>query len=478
MKESTHIVSWRVLIHVILVRPFLRLFFGVNVAGAENLADLDQFILIANHNSHLDVLVLFCILPVKHIATTHPVAAEEYFSRWEILFRAVDYLLQPIWVVRGAKVKDPLEGMKERLDAGRSIIIFPEGTRGTPGQIEKFKTGVGRLAAEYGHIPVVPVFLSGPERAFPKKSSVPLPLWNDITVGPPQVLAGDCRDITVALENALRELSESAAANRHRRRKRPEPAFTVAILGIDGSGKSTLSREVAKQLSDTFRVCLVTDTLELYEHATRRDVQPLLTERVREAVGAYAKTAKSLKHYKAPKMAELFLRDRIMGEAERWYSPGLVVLDGCPLMNLAAWSRLYLGDRLDVEACAAALRVLSCSGDEVPRNDPVFAKVPELATLKRLHLPSMKLPDAVIMLDVDPAVSVSRIESRGEKRQVHETEEKLANLREGYLLVCDAVKTSFGIPTLILDGHSSMKSLAALALEFIEENRGEESADG
>ncbi|MBW2588798.1 MAG: 1-acyl-sn-glycerol-3-phosphate acyltransferase, partial [Deltaproteobacteria bacterium] len=45
----------RVLVHLLLIRPFLRLFFGVNVEGRENLAGTRQFILVANHNSHLDV---------------------------------------------------------------------------------------------------------------------------------------------------------------------------------------------------------------------------------------------------------------------------------------------------------------------------------------------------------------------------------------------------------------------------------------
>jgi 1-acyl-sn-glycerol-3-phosphate acyltransferase len=472
MSAFTDIFSLRVLIHLALIRPFLRLFFGVNAVGAEHLADLDQCIIIANHNSHLDVLLLFSILPAKHIVRTHPVAAKEYFSQWRVLFLVVNYLFQPIWVVRDEKAADPLRGIKDRLSLGHNVIIFPEGTRGSPGEIARFKSGVGLLAVEYPDVPIVPAFLFGPEKALPRTSAVPLPLWNEVTIGPPQLFTGKRRDITVTLENLVRDLSECAVAKRHRRRRKPKPSTTVAVLGIDGSGKSTLSRAVTKRLADASSVCLVTDGLEFYECANREEVQPLLSEKVREAIGKYAKTAKSLKHYKVPKLTELLLRDHIMGEAERWYSPDFIVLDGCPLLNLAAWANLYKQEHFDADACGRALRILSGRGDAGAHNDPVFTTFPELAALRRLRLASMKLPDAVIMLDVEPAVSAVRIKRRGEKRQVHETEGKLVELRAGYRLVCDVVQTEFDIPTRILNGDAAIDVLVAAVLAFIEENRG------
>jgi len=469
MKKFTKFFSLRLLIHLFLLRPFLKLFFGVNVAGKKNLAALDRYIIIANHNSHLDILLLFYILPIRHIMMTHPVAAEEYFSKSKVLFKLIEYLFRPIWIVREEKVEDPLKGMKERLSSGHNIIVFPEGTRGIPGQIGKFKTGVGRLAEQYRDVPIIPVFLSGPEKAFPKKSAFPLPIWNNVTVGPPQIFRGGCLDITAYLEKMIRELSVSETANRHRRRRRSKPAFSLAVLGIDGSGKSTLSRLVSRKLSDTFRVCLVSDDLEFYENESQKELQPLLTEKVREAVGRYAKAAKSLKNYKIPKMAELLLRDHIMGEVQRWYSPDIIVLDGCPLINLTAWAKLYKGEYFDTDVCSVALKILTGKGKSFRKDDPIFAKFPELAALKRFKLTNMKLPDAVIMLDVSPAVSIMRIQSRGERRQVHETKEKLAKLREGYLMVCNFIKKEFNIPARILDGESELDKVTASALEFVEE---------
>jgi 1-acyl-sn-glycerol-3-phosphate acyltransferase len=449
----------------------VRLFFGVNAAGDEHLADKEQFIIIANHNSHLDVLLLFSILPAKHISRTHPVAAKEYFSQWRVLFWLVEHLFRPIWIVRGEKTKDPLDGIKRTLDSGQNVIIFPEGTRGLPGELASFKSGVGTLAAAYPNIPIIPVFLLGPERALPKESAVPVPLWNEVTVGLPHRFTGNRRNITRSLEQLVRELSESAVANRHRRRKRPQHPVVVAVLGIDGSGKSTLSRTLARRLADTCLVSLVTDGLECYENGQQKDVQPLLSENLREAIGKYAKTAKSLKHYKVPKLAELLLRNYIMTEVARWYSPDFIVLDGCPLMNLIAWANLYKENCLDADACGTAIEILSGDSVTISRNDPVFRKFPELLALSRLHLTSMSRPDVVIMLDIEPAVSLARIASRGEQQQVHETEEKLTKLRTGYGLVCDVVHSRFDIPTQILDARASIDDVASTALAFVRVNQ-------
>jgi 1-acyl-sn-glycerol-3-phosphate acyltransferase len=216
MKIFTSLKSWmRVALHVGVVRPFVRLVFGVNATGTEQLKPLDQYIIIANHNSHLDVTLLFSMLPLRHITRVHPVGAYEYFSKWRVLFFVVDYLFRPIWIERGKRNGDPLKEMKEWLARGESVIIFPEGTRGRAGKLAPFKNGIGRLSVEFPDVPIVPVFLLGPERAFPRSSPVPLPLWNEITVGTPRKCTGTHREITQSLQQDIETLAESVQASRH-----------------------------------------------------------------------------------------------------------------------------------------------------------------------------------------------------------------------------------------------------------------------
>jgi 1-acyl-sn-glycerol-3-phosphate acyltransferase len=463
------------LAHLLVIRPILKLFFGVRVEGKENLRGLDQFILVANHNSHLDTSFLFHILPVRLIPRTHPVGALDYFGKTRILFRMAQFLFRPVWIVRGARDVDALEGMRDRLRAGHSIIIFPEGTRGVPGEMARFRSGVGRLAVEFGEVPIVPVFLSGMERALPKSSSIPLPTWTRIRVGLPQVFEGSSHDITATLEEMVRELAEAEGGPRHRRTPRSREIPTVAILGIDGSGKSTLSRNLAQRLSLTNRVCLLTDDVVFFEGGERQEVQPLVTEKVREAIGRRAKTAKSLKSYKIPKLAELLLRDHVLGAVKRWYTPDVIVSDGCPLLNITAWVRLYKSEEPDDAILASAMKILS-GDEEVEKDHPTFRAFPELGAMKRLRLPELRCPEAALFLDVDPALSVQRIESRGEARQVHETAEKLERLRQGYLAVCRILEEHMGIPAHILDGHQKIEDVTEAALQCVNEmgfTRGE-----
>ena len=420
MDRAWRLPSIPALVHLLFIRPVLKLLFGVHVEGREHLADLDRFIVVANHNSHLDTLLLFQVLPLRHLRRTHPVAAFEYFSRSRFGRWLAEFLVQPVWIVRGGGDEDPLAGMRARLSRGRSIIIFPEGTRGRAGEMARFKTGVGRLAAEFPDVPVVPVFLTGPEKALPKTRSLLIPIWNQVSVGPPCFFHGSAGEFTAELEGAVRELAAGVVPS-HRRRKRTRRPPTLAVLGIDGSGKSTLSRALARRLSADGRACLVSDGVELFEGGAAVQAPPLLTEKVRTTLGRRTKVAGSLKSYKIPKLAELLLRDHVVDGLRDWYAPDVIVLDGSPLLNITAWTGLYRREALSQAMCLSVLRVLSGQGMSLPADDPVYRTFPELGTVERLRLAHLGVPDAVLFLDVDPGVSMERIRSRGEERQAHET---------------------------------------------------------
>ncbi len=458
----------RTAVHLGILRPLLKLLFGMGVEGRENLEGLDQFILVANHNSHLDTAFLFHILPRRHISTTHPVAALDYFGKTRLLYALAQFLFQPVWVQRGRAKGDPLGGMRERIRQGHSVIIFPEGTRGEPGVLGPFRTGVGRLAMEFEGVPVVPVYLAGAERALPKSTALPLPIWARVVVGPPQRSRENHREVTKALAETVEEMAKADVAGRHRRSYRPSRIPTLAVLGIDGSGKSTVSRSLARELSHRGRVCLVSDRVFCFENGEAQEIPSLVSEKVREAIGRRAKKAGSLKSYKIPKLAELLLRDYAVGQVKRWYGPDLIVTDGSSLLNMTAWARLYREEEPEDAALSVAMGVMSgrVEGEEAK---PVFEAFPELKTLGRLHLTHLSCPDGVLFLDVDPAVSVERIRTRGEDRQVHETGEKLEKLRTGYLSVCRFLEPDWNVPARVLDGHRTAAEVMTAALEALKD---------
>lgn len=453
------------MMHLLVLRPFLHLVFGLSVCGRENLPVSGPCILAANHNSHLDILMIYAALPARLIVTSHVVAAYDYFARNRLLYAIVDFLFRPIWIDRESGSGDIMERMSACLEAGECVIIFPEGTRGDAGQLGKFKSGVGKLAADHPEAPLLPVFLRGTERALPRKASLPMPIWQHVSIGPPQRLVAEVSDTTEILRESIVGMEKSEIASRHKRRPDRHQPFVVAVLGIDGSGKSTLSRRLASDLSLDGRTCLIGDSLELFGGGRSRAAQPLLKEKLRRWVSAQAKDAKSLARYKIPKLTELLLRDALVGEAKRWYGPDLIFMDGSPILNMTAWSILYRPELMNTEFCSKAMAILA---GKVSVKDPLFREFPELRVMKRLGLTRLALPDAVIFLDVPPAISMERIRSRGERMQVHETEQKLSQLREAYLLVVDATGEHMGLPTFVLDGNRDLESIVAEAQRVVE----------
>ena len=464
-------ISIRILLHVLIIRPLLYLLFGVNVVGRENLDSIDKFIIIANHNSHLDIFLLYLILPLKKIVQTHPVAALDYFDKPAWLFKAMCFLFRPLWVDRTEKSLSIIRQMQRRLDEGHSIIIFPEGTRGEAGEVNDFQRGIGLTARKNPAVPIIPVYLEGPERVFPKKAPFPMPLWNHITVGPPQILQGKSRDITAELHKNLITLADEEKSYRQHRVSESRKPFATAFIGIDGSGKSTLSRHLIKLFKG--ETCLISDGLELFNNGEPYHAQPLIVNEIRQWVGRKSKKAKNLPRYKIPKLAELLLRDRLLIEVNRWYRPDQIFMDGCPILNMTAWAGLFHEDCFNAEVCDKALHVL-IGNDDLPKNDRIFTQLPELNVMQKLNLNHLHLPDAVVFLDINPEVSIKRIKSRGQMVQAHENQEKLTKLSKAYHVVCDVLEKT--LPVYRLSGDNDLDILAQQTYAFIKNIRKDKNA--
>lgn len=472
MKSKRLVNGLRAAVHLLVLRPLVKLFCGVHVTGSLYLRPMDRFLIIANHNSHLDVILLFLLLSVRDLGITHAVAEERYFARSRLIFGLVNFLFQPVWVRRGQvhEAAESLNQIRTLLETGHNIVLFPEGTRGRPGELLPFKSGLGRMLSRYPDVPIIPVFLSGPERVLPKACTLPLPFWSEVLVGPAQTCTGEHRDITHHLQHALRELARSSTASRRpRRRRRQAPATAVAVLGIDGSGKSTLSNLVTRRLSIEGTACLMSDRLEFFDHGEPKPLQPLGIETVRGMLGRYAKRAESLAGYKIPKLTELILRDRLLGEVDRWYAPRMIVQDGSPLLNMAAWAALYGLETVEDDILAGAMAVLAGERLEPQRREAVLNRMPELRQLNRLGLAHLRLPHRFILLDIPPTTACERIAARGKPCQPHETEEKLQRLRDGYLRVVRLVSERWSIPARILDGCQPIDQLVAQAVAFFSE---------
>lgn len=147
----------------------------------------------ANHASHMDFVVVWSALPDTVREMTSPAAADDYWGKTPLRRRISCELFQAILIPRQdvKRHNNPVNLLGAGLEAGRSIILFPEGTRSLTPETAEFKSGLYHLAKRYPGIPLVPVHLENLSRILPKGSHLPVPLIAQARFGDPIHLLDD-----------------------------------------------------------------------------------------------------------------------------------------------------------------------------------------------------------------------------------------------------------------------------------------------
>lgn len=185
-----------------LVRLYLRLAHGLSVQGLEHLPP-PPFVLVANHASHLDALVLMASLRGPAARRAHALAAGELFfgNTAAAAFSAYALSALPVW--RGHTGRHALASLRARiLEDGLVYVLFPEGTRTRDGAMGPFQPGLGALVCGTA-VPVVPAFIEGAFQAWPPERRWPRPGRVRVRLGAPL----SCADIA----NTPRGWAEAAA---------------------------------------------------------------------------------------------------------------------------------------------------------------------------------------------------------------------------------------------------------------------------
>jgi 1-acyl-sn-glycerol-3-phosphate acyltransferase len=138
----------------------------VSVLGREKFRTDRTYVVVANHQSLLDILVLFRLF--RHFRWVSKV------ENFRIpLVGQVMRMNRYIELERGKadSVRRMLRACEEALAAKNSVLIFPEGTRSETGELRPFKIGAFELARS-SRCPILPVVVRGTARALPKRGIV------------------------------------------------------------------------------------------------------------------------------------------------------------------------------------------------------------------------------------------------------------------------------------------------------------------
>ena len=163
-----------------IIRPFLRWIVGIKFSSNAIFKCEPQFIIVANHNSHLDTAAILSSLPLEKIHRVHPTAAGDYFKS-KFIRTIVSLFFNAVFIRRGSL--KGLDDMQELLNAGESLIIYPEGTRGAPEVMQQFKRGVGLLVKNNPQIPYIPCYLKGMGRVMPRNDGLVVPFSGVVKIG-------------------------------------------------------------------------------------------------------------------------------------------------------------------------------------------------------------------------------------------------------------------------------------------------------
>lgn len=179
--------SLRILFVVCIAYPVVLLWLSLHIRHRERLPFKGPAIVAANHNSHLDILTLLSLFPLLSISGVQPAAAADYFFKNAWLKWFSLHVIGIIPVTRGGTQpgSDPLEDCYRALDAGKILVIFPEGTRGEPEQMAELKSGIWHLAKRFPQAPVIPVFMHGLGKSMPKGALIPIPFFISVAIGKP-----------------------------------------------------------------------------------------------------------------------------------------------------------------------------------------------------------------------------------------------------------------------------------------------------
>ena len=165
---------------------FCKIYFRLEVNGADNIPEKGGVLVASNHGSFLDPV----IVGVGISRQTYYLTKQSLF---EIpIFRLLIKALHTIPVRRELVSVSTFKELIKSLNAKKAIILFPEGTRSLDGKLGQGKVGVGMIALK-ADVPIIPAYIDGAIKAFPKNGKWIYPKKIRVIFGKP--IMPNCKDL-------------------------------------------------------------------------------------------------------------------------------------------------------------------------------------------------------------------------------------------------------------------------------------------
>lgn len=180
--------------------------FSLRVTGTENIPRKGGVLLVSNHQSYLDPVLI-------GVRVQRPVS----FMARSTLFNnpAFDALISTLYAFPVKRGEGDIGAMRQAislLKQGHILNVFPEGTRSATGEIQPIASGIGLIIRRAG-CPVIPVYINGSFRAWPRTRKLPQPTPIEVIFGKTYDLSQlKGADLSNWIDNQFRQLRDQVRA--------------------------------------------------------------------------------------------------------------------------------------------------------------------------------------------------------------------------------------------------------------------------
>lgn len=247
----------------VVVRLFLKYYVRLSIYGHAELPVHQNYIIVANHCSHLDALCLMAAMPLLKVNRTYTVAAKDYFFNrtWCAWLMQVFFNAIPL-----DRFADPFESLADCASVLRekesALIFFPEGTRSKTGKMQKFKIGIGMLTAGK-NVLVIPAYIEGAFQAWPKGKWFPSASPVSINFGKPVSFADVPRSKS-GFDSIAKALEKSVLNQIPKRKSDEYPNLQISQMVLAHNWAYELRRQLVFSRRANFwknrRLCLSPST--------------------------------------------------------------------------------------------------------------------------------------------------------------------------------------------------------------------------